>query len=252
MTTKKLNLTAAEATLVERYNSELFPLVVAATNEEGFYLSKGGERMYPVIIDERRVEVVNADSPSESATFLECRVNDYSFDINNTILPEDLSGKGSGTQANFWKAIKSSGFAVLEKNGQMYVHEMVHICSGSSYDLWEEAFAKIFLGKGIKVSKNDIPKDAFKMEGDVFLDLYGHPVGKDAGLVVLYGARNGNRVLRYHCSDGSLKKPVPGKKSPLFPKINEVLNGVTVLAKPVFTTANGLTICDPIRVLSQW
>lgn len=251
MTTKKLNLTAAEATLVERYNSELFPLVVAATNEEGFYLSKGGERMYPVIIDERRVEVVNADSPSESATFLESRVNDYSFDINNTILPEDLSRKGDGKQEFFWTAKKTSGFALLEKNGQMYAHKMVHICSGSSYDLWQEAFADIFLGKGIKVNSNEIPADAFKMEGDVFLDLYGHPVGKDAGLVVLYGERNGNRVLRYRCSDGSLKKPVPGKKSPLFPKINSVFNDVVILAKPVFTTANGLTICDPIKILRQ-
>ena len=252
MTKRELNLTTVESALTKKENIDLFPLVVAATNSEGFYLSKGGGRMFPVIINEREVEVVNADNPSASASFLEGSVRDYSFEIDNTILPADLSGEGGGSKVNFWRAVKSSGFAILEKDGHFYVHEMTHVCSGSSYDMWQEAFANILLGKGIETKIEEIPERAFSMVGDVFLDIYGTPLGKDSGLVILYGERNGNRVLRFRCSDKSLKKAVPGKKSPLFPTINEVWSGVSVLAKPAFTTASGLTICDPVRILNQW
>lgn len=242
---------AVTTNYAEPGNKELLNIVVAATNEKGFYVSEIDHRCFPIVVNDIEIKVIDIDSKHlESGEFWEGKVSNYGFKIHN-LLPKDLSGTDIGNINNCYKVVKKSGFAVLEKDGKLYAHEM----NGSSFgggcsDGFRESAGRIVCGYGLEIK--EIPEDAHKMVGDAFINIKGQPIGKDEGCVILSGTRNGNGVMRYKVSDKNIAKAVPGKKSHLFKEIETALNAVEILAKVAFTTANGLTICDPVRILDRW
>ena len=246
-------ITDEMAELMQPDNENIWNIVVAATNKDGFYKSIAGHRCYPVILNEERGKVFIIDIDAkyiEYASLLKWKTSDYAFKIGK-FLPVDYSGTGAGRKEDLYRTVKGSGFAVVEKNGKMFAHQMDSSSFGGGYsDGLKDALGEIFSGNGHPISA--IPENAEKMVGDAFVDIKRRPIGKDEGCVILYGRRNGKGFLRYECSDDSIKKAVPGKKSPLFKTIDMSRNSVTVLSKVAFTTESGLTICNPVRILDQW
>ena len=235
---------------------ELWNGIICATNEEGYYVAVNGCYFYPIIFNENEMDVFGVSAPNERyPEHYQIRFDRSRSSIKfGYIEPKELLPKadGQGRTENLFKVIQKTGFAILERDGKYYACEMNSSSFGGGWsDGFNDAVYKILEGKGHLINMIDIPEGADGMRGNCFLDDMGNPIGKDTGFVILEGYRNGNGVLRYTCSDKSIERAVPGKKSRLFAEIDGVMNFVTILAKPFFTTKNGITICDPVRILHK-
>lgn len=236
------------AMMSDRY--PIWSVIVAATEADGSYTAISGHKCVPVILSENDAIIFDVECTNYT-NIRDGKLFDWGMKIG-AMLPIDYSGTGKGTEKNMYHLItKENSFVVIEKDGIMTAHGTVSSSFGGGYSNGvNDAIRDCITGKGYVI--NSIPEDAWYMEGDLFLDKNHMILGDYADCVILHGRRNGKGFMKYCVWAGKeIERPVPGKKSPLFPQIETAHNSVTILAKVVFTTQNNLTICEPIRILSQ-